>query len=146
MIRWAIRKIFGLLVAAVVILALSLVIAKALGGGAYTVLSGSMEPEYHVGSLIYVRPVDADKLKEGDVITYAISDEATATHRIVDVEEDSKDGSSERRFITKGDANDTEDATPVSEKNILGKPLFSIPYAGYIVTYIRKPLGRFIDL
>lgn len=36
----------------------------------YVVLSGSMEPVYPVGSLIYVAPVDANSLEPGDAITF----------------------------------------------------------------------------
>ena len=51
-----------ILVAIVVVLALLLVGARFIGLNVYTVLSGSMEPTYHVGSLIYVKDVDTDEL------------------------------------------------------------------------------------
>ena len=40
-------------VALVVLLALALVGVRLLGFQVYTILSGSMEPTYHVGSIIY---------------------------------------------------------------------------------------------
>ena len=48
----------SILVALVVILALLLVGARVAGLQVFTVLSGSMEPTYHTGSLIYVKKVD----------------------------------------------------------------------------------------
>ena len=47
-----------IIVALVVILALLLVGARVVGLQVFTVLSGSMEPTYHTGSLIYVKKVD----------------------------------------------------------------------------------------
>ena len=50
--------ISSILVAVVVLLALLLVGARIVGLQVFTVLSGSMEPTYHTGSLIYVKKVD----------------------------------------------------------------------------------------
>ena len=58
----AVKKIWdwisGILVAVVVLLAIALVGVRVVGLQPYVVLSGSMEPAYHVGSLIYVKSVD----------------------------------------------------------------------------------------
>ena len=51
----------------------------AFGYMPYVVLSGSMEPVYPVGSLIYVAPVDANSLEPGDAITFDRND-AVVTH------------------------------------------------------------------
>lgn len=55
----------SILVALVVILALLLVGARVAGLQVFTVLSGSMEPTYHTGSLIYVKKVDPSAIQEG---------------------------------------------------------------------------------
>ena len=96
------------LVAVVVILALLLVGARLIGLQVFTVLSGSMEPAYHVGSLIYVKDVDPFELESGDVITFMLDEDTVATHRIVEVVPDETD-STVVRFKTKADANDPED-------------------------------------
>lgn len=65
-----ISKILSFLaVFTVVILAVLLVGTKLIGLTPYTVLSGSMEPEYHVGSVIYVTKVEPEELKERDCIS-----------------------------------------------------------------------------
>ena len=61
--------ISSILVAPVVILAL-LMGARIVGLQVFTVLSGSMEPTYHTGSLIYVKKVDPYTIKEGQPITF----------------------------------------------------------------------------
>ena len=134
-----------ILVAIVVVLALLLVGARFIGLNVYTVLSGSMEPTYHVGSLIYVKDVDTDELKAGDVITYMLDEDTIVTHRIADVIPDETDPSI-IRFQTKGDANDSVDGSLVHYKNVIGTPVFSIPKLGYLANYIQKPPGRYIAI
>ena len=65
------NTITSILVAAAVILAILMVGARLVGLQVFTVLSGSMEPTYHVGSLIYVKDVDPFELEAGDVITFS---------------------------------------------------------------------------
>ena len=131
-----------LLVAVVVALAVLLVGMKALGFQVYAVLSGSMEPTYHVGSLIYVKSVDTDDIEVGDAITFMLDENTLATHRVTEVIEDGSSVS----FKTKGDANNNEDAEAVSAQNVLGVPKFSIPYLGYVANYIQNPPGTYIAI
>lgn len=111
----------------------------------YTVLSGSMEPVYHVGSLIYVKSVDYKDLKAGDDITYMLSENTVVTHRIIEVLVDEEDPDT-IRYFTQGVANDVPDGTSVHYKNIIGKPVFSIPYLGYVSNYIQNPPGMYVAI
>ncbi len=135
----------SVLVAAVVILALLLVGARVVGLQVFTVLSGSMEPTYHTGSLIYVKKVDPYTIREGDPITFLLDENTVATHRVVEVIPDEED-STVVRFRTKGDANDVEDGSLVHYKNVIGTPVFSIPYLGYVANYIQNPPGTYIAI
>lgn len=140
------KKVWNLfttaLVGLVVILTLLLVGVRLGDIQIFTVLSGSMEPTYHVGSLIYVKEVDPFELEAGDVITYMIDEDTRSTHRIVEVIQDEEDPSV-IRFRTKGDANEAVDGSLVHYKNVIGTPVFTIPYAGYITNYIQNPPGRY---
>ena len=133
------------LVVMVVILAVMLVGVRLVGLQVYTVLSGSMEPTYHVGSLLYVKTVDTSELKAGDVITFMLDEDTLVTHRIAEVVPDETDPATVR-FRTKGDANDAEDASLVHYKNVVGSPVFSIPKMGYFANYIQKPPGMYIGI
>ena len=133
------------LVAVVVILALLLVGARLIGLQVFTVLSGSMEPTYHVGSLIYVKDIDPFELESGDVITFMLDEDTVATHRIVEVVPDETD-STVVRFKTKGDANEAEDGSLVHYKNVIGSPVFTIPQLGYVANYIQNPPGTYIAI
>ena len=143
------KKIFDvfttILVAMLVFLAVRLVGVRLFGLQVFTVLSGSMEPAYHTGSVIYVKDVDYTQLKDGDVITFMLSEDTVATHRIVGVVPDDEDPSV-LRYRTKGDANDAEDGTLVHYKNIIGTPVFTIPYLGYVANFIQNPPGMYISL
>ena len=143
------KKIYNtittLIVALAVLLAVALVGVRVIGLQPFVVLSGSMEPAYHVGSLIYVKDVDYKELKVGDPITYMISQDTVVTHRIVEVLVDEEDPDT-LRFFTKGDANEMADGSSVHYKNILGKPVFSIPYLGYVSNYIQNPPGMYVAI
>lgn len=133
------------LVVLAVLLALLLVGARLVGLQVFTVLSGSMEPTYHTGSLIYVKKVDATKLSEGTVITFMLDEDTIATHRIVGVVPDEQDPSV-IRYRTKGDANENEDGGLVHYKNVVGTPVFTIPKLGYLANYIQHPPGTYVAI
>lgn len=133
------------LVALVVLLALLLVGARVFGLRVYTVLSGSMEPTYHTGSLIYVRKVDPYTIEEGQPITFMLDENTVATHRVVGIVPDEEDPTV-IRFRTKGDANEAEDGSLVHYKNVIGTPIFSIPYLGYVANYIQHPPGMYVAI
>lgn len=133
------------LVSLVVLLALLLVGARVFGLQVFTVLSGSMEPTYHTGSLIYVKKVDPYTIQSGQVITFMLDEDTIATHRVVAVVPDEEDASV-IRFRTKGDANASEDGGLVHYKNVIGTPVFTIPYLGYVASYIQHPPGMYVAI
>lgn len=102
-----------------------------------TVLSGSMEPAIKMGSVVLVKP--AADYKIGDVITFGeISKIKTpTTHRIYEI----KVQGNQPVYITKGDANNAPDTREIQKRDVIGKVLFSVPYAGYAVDAAKKPLG-----
>ena len=103
----------------------------------YTVLSGSMEPKYHVGSLIYVIDVDPAELQVGDPLTFTHSGN-TVTHEIVEIID--AESPRDRLFVTQGLTNNiTDGQIPVSD--IIGKPVFTIPLLGYVAVFVQNPIG-----
>lgn len=140
-----VKKVWDAVTTAIVILvallAILLVGARLFGLQVYSVMSGSMEPKYPVGSLIYVRSVDYKTLQPGDVITYRLNKTTISTHRIVQVL--TEDG---YRFITKGDTNDDPDSAPVHANDIIGTPVTAIPLLGYVAFYIQRPPGLYIAI
>ena len=144
-----VKKVWNIITTIIVVLAILLAIAfvgvRLVGLQVYTVLSGSMEPTYHTGSLIYVKKVDYTQLQSGDVITFMLDESTIATHRIVEVVPDENDASVVR-YRTKGDANAAEDGSLVHYKNVVGTPVFTIPYLGYVANYIQNPPGMYVAI
>lgn len=102
-------------------------------------------PTYHTGSLIYVKRVDPFTITPGQPITFLLDEDTVATHRVTEVVPDAED-STVIRFRTKGDANEAEDAGLVHYKNVIGVPVFTVPYLGYVADYIQHPPGTYIAL
>lgn len=129
----------GILVAAVVVFAIFLMGTRLLGMQVFNVISGSMEPKYSVGDLIYVKTVDPDAVQVGDDITFVLNEElVVATHQVIAVD------AQNRLFYTKGLANATADAAPVHFNNLIGVPVFHIPLLGYVSDFIRRPPGLYL--
>ena len=145
----AFKKIWNvvstILVILVVIAALLLVGVRLFGLQVYTVLSGSMEPTYHTGSLIYVKKADPAEIKVGDVITFMLDEDTIATHRVTEVMPDENEPGV-YRYFTMGDANEYPDQKSVHSNNLLGTPVFTIPYLGYVANYIQHPPGLYIAI
>ena len=125
----------------IVLCAVFLMGSRLLGFQCYNVISPSMEPEYLVGDLIYVKEVDPTTIKEGDVITFIVNEDlVVGTHRVVRVDAENQ------RFYTKGDANEIEDQSPVHFNNVIGVPKFAIPKLGYVSDFVQNPPGMYITI
>lgn len=173
----AFRRIWSVITTIVVILivflAIALVGVRVVGLTPYTVLSGSMEPTYHVGSLIYVKEVEPSEVEVGDPITFVVNEDLlVATHRVVEIDVQTSrqqaivDENGEAMvdaegnpiyeevpldepayyFTTKGDANDAVDGSQVYYKNLLGEPVFTIPYLGYLSSWIQTKKGMIVSI
>ena len=161
------------LVVAVVLLAVVLVGVRFMGFEPLYVMSGSMEPAFHVGSLIFVQETDPAKIKVNDPITYTINKDGDySTHRVIDIitfETGSREVLDENGqpmldedgdilyeeypleetcyyYYTKGDANEFADGTPVYYKNVVGVPRLTIPYLGYLAHWLQTPKGRIMGI
>lgn len=139
------KKIWNIVTTALVVLivlcAVFLMGSRLLGFQCYNVISPSMEPEYMVGDLIYVKDVDPATIKEGDVITFIVNEDlVVGTHRVVRVDAENQ------RLYTKGDANEIEDQNPVHFNNVIGVPKFSIPKLGYVSDFVQNPPGMYITI
>lgn len=136
MIKKVCGFISGLMILCLAAIAVLLFLPRVLGYDNMAVLSGSMEPGIPVGSVVYAKTgIDPNTLSVGDVITYQLSGDTRVTHRIRSIE------ASEQKIITKGDANDAEDAAPVAFTQVVGRVDFHLPLLGYLTIYIKTPLG-----
>lgn len=98
----------------------------------YIVMSGSMEPEIHTGAVALIDTTDRIAEK-GDVIAYRLGEgdeEILITHRVIQ--------KTQSGYITKGDANETEDDREVMQSQVVGRFLTSIPKAGFAIDTLGK--------
>lgn len=137
-------RIIGSILSDLIIIALLLALAFVFVSKRYfdvemkAVLTGSMEPEIPVGSLVIIQPTAYEDINIGDDITFVRDQNLTlVTHRVI--EKDDKTW-----FITtQGIANNIADA-PTNYLNVVGKVVFHIPYAGYFVIWISTKKGKII--
>lgn len=129
-----------LLLVLLIVFCLPLTVPRLFGYHIYSVVSGSMEPAVPVGSLIYIREVPPEEVAEGDIIAfYGARDTASIiTHRVVE------NRVVMGQFITRGDANPTEDLTPVPYGNLIGQAVRVIPAAGKAAELLAGPEGKIL--
>jgi len=101
------------------------------------VLSGSMEPTIHTGSIVVIKP--AEQYNVGNIVIFGkdTAKDVPTTHRIVS----SRAVEGIILFTTKGDANKSPDTTEIRLSDIHGRVLFSVPYLGYVINFVKKPFG-----
>lgn len=124
---------FGLLALVALVAVLVIALPMLTKSTPYTVLTGSMTPSYPAGTLVVVKPTDAQQIRIGDVITYQIASNqpAVVTHRVIQIVEPTTPGGTES-FITKGDANSLPDASPVKPVQVRGVVWYAVPFIGWV--------------
>jgi signal peptidase len=101
------------------------------------VLSESMKPTINMGDLVVTAPIDSNGIRVGDIVAFEDGDKKPpVTHRVINI--------TESGFVTKGDANEDPDAQTRSKNSVIGKIVFWIPFAGYLVYFARSFYGFII--
>lgn len=126
------------ILALVVLLTAFIVLAPKFGLQMHSVMSGSMEPTMKAGGMVVCKSTPIDQIKVGDIIGFSTDGSKEITHRVMDIWE--KDG--QLWFQTKGDANDSPDADPVSPNSpAVERVVFHIPYVGFFAVFMRGRLA-----
>ncbi len=107
------------------------------------VLTDSMYPDIKSGDLIICHTIDAEAVREEDVISFfdpAGNGSSVVTHRVIEiVNEDGK-----LFFKTKGDNNNTEDKALVPAENLVGIYQTRIAGAGNIAMFMQTTTGLIV--
>jgi len=106
----------------------------------YIVLTASMTPAIAPGDVVVVDDVPARLVEIDDVIVFEqrAGADVPVTHRVISVER-AADGTPS--FVTKGDANEDADMTPVTPDRLVGRVLFTIPLVGHVIQFVGTPTG-----
>lgn len=107
-----------------------------LFGGYQSLLvqSGSMEPSIMTGDIIVIQSQPDYQIN--DVVTFKNNSNLVVTHRIIEIQ-----NNEEKRYMTKGDANRSEDEDVISKSQIIGKVVFVAPKLGYFVSFTKTLPG-----
>lgn len=140
-----VRHVVNALSTIVLIVLVALVVAFAgvrlVGLTPYAVLSGSMEPELPVGSLIYVQDVDPQTIQVGDTVTFEKSSGVVATHEAYEVDPEAQEIRTQGIANINSDGSIAHDAEPVPFESVIGVPVACIPFLGYVNSFVTSPTG-----
>ena len=134
-------SIFGIILALIVVALSSLLVQKyiqkkpvpnIMGYSYMIVLTGSMNGTIDQDDLIIIKKTD--DYKNGDIVTFVDANGTVVTHRIIRTIDDGK-------FITKGDANDSEDNDPITSDQIVGEKIGVIPKVGLVFKWFTQGGG-----
>ena len=136
------RGVVDVLLITIIISALLLLLTpRLMGANLLVVVSQSMEPTIPMGSIVVSYPKAVDEIEVGDVITFSVAElggeTVYVTHRVVEVIENSTDV----RYRTQGDGVNEPDMVLIAPDQIVGRMWFNLPLVGYLVAFIRSPLG-----
>lgn len=106
----------------------------------FTVVTGSMEPDYGVLDVIVSREIDHKKINVGDDVVYLGSEgsfkDKIVTHRVIEVKTEGEDV----YFLTQGIASNYVDPQ-ISGDQIFGVVLFKSHTLSIISNIVSHPLG-----
>ena len=129
-------NLLGIAIILIVILfCLCLMVPRLMGYEMYAVVSGSMEPEIPVGSVIVVNEIEPENICDGDIIAFW-SGGSVVSHRVVE------NRTIAGEFVTKGDANDSQDIYPIPYRELIGIVVWHLPRVGQIMTVYTSPAGK----
>ncbi|MED1785425.1 signal peptidase I [Brevibacillus fortis] len=106
-----------------------------------SVLTGSMEPAINTGDMVIVKRYESTVPQTGDVVTYWKDDQSRSliTHRVIQRLENGY-------LQTKGDANQEADGGWTDPNRLIGKVIFTIPFAATLQQVIKQPLVMLLIL
>lgn len=106
-----------------------------LGIKTFVIISGSMEPNLNIGDIVLIKQTNEEQIKVNDIISYR-EGQNVITHRVIEITQEDK----KKKYITKGDNNNTKDSNPIEYKNIEGKYIGKIKYIGYLVIFVKNKI------
>jgi len=134
-----INKIFENLVVVISIFIVMFLLATMFlprfGYSLIVVKSGSMEPTIKTGSILFAKK--QGNYNNGDIITFVKMSNEIITHRIVGISKENGN----IYYKTKGDANNATDMFLTRKSRVIGKTIFTIPYFGYIIGFLKSKIG-----
>lgn len=118
-------------------ISIGLIVLRLAGGQLLAVQSNSMQPVFAAGDALIVLPVQPDKVRPGEIVSYR---SPTGNNMIVSHRAELNDATLQT-ITTKGDAQKQSDAVAVSHALIIGEPTGVVPGLGRAMTFMRHPVA-----
>lgn len=118
------------------------------------VLSGSMEPAFYRGDIVFLDLDTSSPMHVGEVIVYSLEGrDIPIVHRIIEVHENST-AADDFRILTKGDNNRVDDRGLYNRgqlwlrpKEVMGRGKAFLPYVGMFTIWLNEnPMFKYLVL
>ncbi|KAE8664319.1 Signal peptidase complex catalytic subunit SEC11C [Hibiscus syriacus] len=113
------------------------------------VLSGSMEPGFQRGDILFLY-INKNPIRTGQIVVFNDGRDIPIVHRVIEVHE--HEDTKEVDILTKGDANEDDDRMLyasnhdwLQQKYIMGRAVGFLPYVGWFTIIMsEKPILKYI--
>uniref|UniRef100_A0A670JDM6 Signal peptidase complex catalytic subunit SEC11 n=2 Tax=Podarcis muralis TaxID=64176 RepID=A0A670JDM6_PODMU len=138
---------FGMIVSSALMIWKGLMVATGSESPIVVVLSGSMEPAFHRGDLLFLTNRIEEPIRVGEIVVFRIEGrEIPIVHRVLKIHEKQN---GDIKFLTKGDNNAVDDRGLykqgqhwLEKKDVVGRARGFVPYIG-IVTILMNDYPKF---
>lgn len=143
---------FGMIVSSALMIWKGLMVVTGSESPIVVVLSGSMEPAFHRGDLLFLTNDQADPIRVGEIVVFKIEGrDIPIVHRVLRLHE-KEDGTV--KFLTKGDNNMVDDRGLYAKgqlwlqrKDVVGRARGFVPYIGNVTIMMNDyPKLKYIIL
>ncbi|XP_063997826.1 signal peptidase complex catalytic subunit SEC11C isoform X2 [Pogoniulus pusillus] len=138
---------FAMIVSSALMIWKGLIVITGSESPIVVVLSGSMEPAFHRGDLLFLTNFHDDPIRAGEIVVFKVEGrDIPIVHRVIKIHE-KENGNI--KFLTKGDNNEVDDRGLYKEgqnwlekKDVVGRARGFLPYVG-MVTIIMNDYPKF---
>uniref|UniRef100_A0A6I8SHI0 Signal peptidase complex catalytic subunit SEC11 n=1 Tax=Xenopus tropicalis TaxID=8364 RepID=A0A6I8SHI0_XENTR len=138
---------FAMIVSSALMIWKGLIVVTGSESPIVVVLSGSMEPAFHRGDLLFLTNFQEDPIRAGEIVVFKVEGrDIPIVHRVIKVHEKEN---GDIKFLTKGDNNEVDDRGLYKEgqnwlekKDVVGRARGFLPYVG-MVTIVMNDYPKF---
>ncbi|CAG2057892.1 unnamed protein product [Timema podura] len=134
---------FGMIVSSALMIWKGLMVVTGSESPIVVVLSGSMEPAFHRGDLLFLTNYKEEPVRVGEIVVFKVEGrDIPIVHRVLKLHE-KENGTV--KFLTKGDNNSVDDRglyAPgqlwLTKKDVVGRARGFLPYVGMVTIYMNE--------
>ncbi|XP_046982690.1 signal peptidase complex catalytic subunit SEC11A [Schistocerca americana] len=134
---------FGMIVSSALMIWKGLMVVTGSESPIVVVLSGSMEPAFHRGDLLFLTNYQDEPVRVGEIVVFKVEGrDIPIVHRVLILHE-KENGTV--KFLTKGDNNNVNDRGLyargqmwLTKKDVVGRARGFLPYVGMVTIYMNE--------